>query len=106
MHDWASEEGSPVPLGVTWIPEERAYNFALYSKHADRVTLLLYEPGDVAHPVASFEFDHYRNKTGRVWHTRIPKRQMKSAISNATPAHTIVFANGCSIKRFTSGAWT
>ena len=39
--NWPSIEGSPMPLGVTYIPEERAYNFALYSKNATEVTLLL-----------------------------------------------------------------
>jgi glycogen operon protein len=39
---WAAAEGLPFPLGATWIEEQRAYNFALYSKHAHSVTLLLY----------------------------------------------------------------
>jgi hypothetical protein len=42
MHDWFTFEGSPSPLGVTWLEDEAAYNFALYSKHATAVTLLLY----------------------------------------------------------------
>ena len=33
-------------------PSER-YNFALYSKHAERVTLLLYAESDLVHPMAS-----------------------------------------------------
>lgn len=53
---WAQREGLPLPLGVTWIPEERAYNFAIYSKHVDGVTLLanchsvLSEPGSPRPP--------------------------------------------------------
>ena len=39
MHDWYAHEGSPSPLGVTWVEDEAAYNFALYSKHATAVTL-------------------------------------------------------------------
>ena len=39
---WAATEGLPFPLGPTRIEEEDACNFALYSKHAQSVTLLLY----------------------------------------------------------------
>ena len=54
---WATKEGSPVPLGATWVSEEQAYNFALYSKHAERVTLLLYASQDLVQPVFSYTFD-------------------------------------------------
>jgi pullulanase/glycogen debranching enzyme len=33
-----------------WIDEERAHNFSLYSRHADRVTLLLFGEEDAARP--------------------------------------------------------
>jgi len=46
MVTWVSIEGAPLPLGVTWIAEEQAYNFAVYSKHAARVTLLLCKDDD------------------------------------------------------------
>jgi glycogen operon protein len=38
MKSWAGIEGSSFPQGVSWIERERAYNFALYSKHAESVT--------------------------------------------------------------------
>ncbi len=38
--------GRPWPLGVEWVEEERAFNFALYSRHATGVTLLCYAKGD------------------------------------------------------------
>jgi len=38
---WAQAEGSPLPLGVTWIEEEQAFNFAVHSEHGESVTLLL-----------------------------------------------------------------
>jgi pullulanase/glycogen debranching enzyme len=44
---WAATEGLPFPLGPTRIEGERAYNFALYSKHAQSVTLLLYTESDI-----------------------------------------------------------
>jgi isoamylase len=69
---WSSREGSPVPQGVTWIAEEKAYNFALYSKHATAVTLLLYREDDGVRPQSSHRLDHRQHKTGRVWHCRIP----------------------------------
>ena len=69
---WASIEGSPLPLGALWIPEEQAFNFALYSKHAETVTLLLFAPEDLERPVARHELDFLKNKSGRIWHCRIP----------------------------------
>jgi len=68
---WSAAEGLPYPLGVTWIEEARSWNFALYSKHADAVTLLLYGE-DLIHPMLSHGFDYLRNKSGRVWHCRLP----------------------------------
>jgi isoamylase len=38
---WAQTEGTPLPLGVTWIEQDRAFNFAVHSEHAESVTLLL-----------------------------------------------------------------
>jgi hypothetical protein len=69
---WSTVEGSPVPQGVTRVEEEGAYNFALYSKHATAVTLLLYREDDLVQPQSSHRLDHRQHKTGRVWHCRIP----------------------------------
>ena len=71
MNDWFTTEGSLSPLGVTWVPAEEAFNFALYSKHATAVTLLLYASGDVIHPRRRLALDAIANKSGRVWHCRI-----------------------------------
>lgn len=79
MSRWASVEGSSFPLGMTWIAEEQAYNFALYSKHAARVTLLLYKEGDVIHPVFTYQLDYLQHKSGRVWHCRIPRHLTNEA---------------------------
>lgn len=51
-----SSEGLTFPLGATRIEEERAYNFALYSKHVQSVTLLLYTESDIVNPVLSYRF--------------------------------------------------
>ena len=76
---WAQIEGSPLPLGVTWMEDEQAFNFAIYSEHAENVTLLLYSPEDLANPLLTFQFDPVNNKSGRVWHCRIPHKQMINA---------------------------
>src|SRR5258707_8990517 len=69
---WEQVEGSPLPLGVTWIEEEQAFNFAVHAEHAESVTLLLYTPTDLVNPLLAYRFDFLRNKSGRIWHCRIP----------------------------------
>jgi len=76
---WAQQEGLPLPLGVTWLPDERAYNFAIYSKHADRVTLLAFREGDVVHPEFSLDLDYLHHKSGRVWHCRVAEDRLRGA---------------------------
>jgi isoamylase len=76
---WAATEGLPFPLGATRIAEENAYNFALYSKHAQSVMLLLYTGNDIVNPVLAYRFDYLKNKSGRIWHCRIPLASMKGA---------------------------
>jgi isoamylase len=75
---WEATEGLPFPLGPTRL-EEDAYNFALYSKHAESVTLLLYTKSDIVNPVLAYRFDYLKNKTGRIWHCRIPLASMRGA---------------------------
>jgi len=79
MSSWFSLEGEAFPLGATWIPEEQAYNFALYSKHATSVTLLLYDERDRVHSAAEFSLNHLRHKSGRIWHCRVPREAMQGA---------------------------
>jgi len=69
---WEQAEGTPLPLGVTWIEEEQAFNFAVHSEHAESVTLLLFSATNLVDPVLTFRFDFLRNKSGRIWHCRIP----------------------------------
>src|SRR6516225_8994609 len=76
---WTQTEGSPLPLGATWIEEERAFNFAVYAEYAEKVTLLLYSADDLANPILTFAFDYLHNKSGRIWHCRIPVHQMSNA---------------------------
>ncbi len=71
MMSWASVEGLPLPLGATWAADDLAYTFAIYARHAQQVTLLLYGD-DLRTPVLTHRFDPGRNKSGHVWHCRIP----------------------------------
>ncbi|HVO60110.1 MAG TPA: isoamylase [Terriglobales bacterium] len=76
---WAQIEGTPLPLGAAWIEDEQAFNFAVYSEHAESVTLLFYSPDDLASPLLTFQFDSLSNKSGRIWHCRIPRDQIRNA---------------------------
>ena len=74
---WAQTEGSPLPLGAIWIEEEQAFNFAVYAEPAESVTLLLYCAEELANPILTFPFDFVRNKSGRIWHCRLPLKEMR-----------------------------
>ncbi len=76
---WSSREGTPFPLGVRWIPEEQSYNFALYSKHAEEVELLFFAENRLEEPVYVYRFDMLRNKSGPIWHCRIPVERVNEA---------------------------
>ena len=76
---WAHVEGLPLPLGVSWIEEDHVFNFAVCAEHAESVKLSLYSPADLAKPVLTFRFDPIRNKSGRIWHCRIPRDQICDA---------------------------
>ena len=62
------EEGSCCPLGVTWIASRQGYNFALYSRWAHAVNLLLFRDRNDTSPVLTVPLIHPGHKTGRVWH--------------------------------------
>jgi glycogen operon protein len=76
---WSSTEGAPTPLGATWIEEEQAFNFSVFSEHAESMTLMLFSPADLGHPSFTFSFDFLRNKSGPVWHCRIPATTIGAA---------------------------
>ena len=59
--------GKPSPLGATW--DGMGVNFALYSRHAVEVALLLFDdPGD-RHPARTISLPE---RTGPIWHGYIP----------------------------------
>jgi isoamylase len=73
---WEQGEGAPLPLGVTWIEQEQAFNFAVHAEPAESVTLLFYASGDLVNPLLEYRFDFLHHKSGRVWHCRIPASQL------------------------------
>ena len=76
---WHAVEGTPSPLGVTWIEEEAAYNFALYSEFATHVALLLYSEPDLSIPTYEYLLDPLANKTGRIWHCQVRAHSVPQA---------------------------
>jgi isoamylase len=76
---WEQAEGSPLPLGVRWVEEQQAVNFAVHSEHAESVALLLFSATDLVNPVLTFRFDFLHNKSGRIWHCRIPITEIGEA---------------------------
>jgi glycogen operon protein len=77
--DWTATEGTRFPLGASWVEKDAAWNFALYSQHAESVTLLLYTERDLVNPVFGYHFDYLRNKSGRIWHCRVPQALLRGA---------------------------
>lgn len=69
--EWQKQQGSPTPLGASWLEGEQAYNFALYSRNATAVTLLLYSEADFVTPALTVSLEFPQNKSGRVWHCRL-----------------------------------
>lgn len=83
MNPWTAQEGAPAPLGVTWLHDEQAVNFALYSKHATAVTLLLYPHDDTTNPTREYRLNYLQHESGHVWHCRLPVPQLQSIVSYA-----------------------
>ncbi len=79
MKKWYAKEGAPHPLGVSYVAEEDAFNFALYTKSAARVELLFFKGDDDKVPVVTILLDPALNKTQRIWHYRIQKDELKGA---------------------------
>ncbi len=62
--------GFPYPLGAQ--VEETGVNFAVYSRHAERMWVELYDHVEDAHPSKAYELDPAQHRTGDVWHIWIP----------------------------------
>ena len=71
--------GRPWPLGVAWLADDNAFNFAIYSRHADRVTLLLYAGAAPETPLQEVPLRHPDHRSGNIWHCRLPARDLAGA---------------------------
>ncbi len=69
---WEKTDGTPRPLGVTWLEHDQQYNFALYAGDAATVTLQLYQKHELRVPCISVTLDPLLNKSGPIWHCRVP----------------------------------
>ncbi len=61
--------GSPIPHGV--FLHQGGINFTLFSRHATRVWLCLFDDVNAAQPVETVELDRTFNKTGDIWHIQV-----------------------------------
>ncbi len=61
--------GKPLPFGAT--PDERGTQFAVFSRHATAVSLLLFDRPQSAQPSHEIPLDPRLNRTGDVWHIRV-----------------------------------
>jgi isoamylase len=73
------KEGGLGPAGALWLEGEQAWNFALYSRHARGVALLLYSDDDFVRPVLELQLDPLRNKTARIWHCLVERKSAPAA---------------------------
>jgi glycogen operon protein len=79
MASWSQIEGSPQPPGCTWSESGQSFNFALFSRHATSVTLLLFTEGDLINPCLRIALDHLIHKSGRIWHCRVSVHEIGDA---------------------------
>jgi glycogen operon protein len=77
--EWDRKEGTPGPMGVTWIDSLNAWNFALYSRRATGATLLVYSAADQVRPLLEYKLDVRANKSGRIWHCWVPALRVPDA---------------------------
>lgn len=61
--------GEPIPFGATIL--NNGVNFAVFSRNATSVTLLLFENAEDSIPFAELVLDPVQNKTGDVWHIKV-----------------------------------
>ena len=66
----AVRPGTSSPVGPTLTAD--GVNFSVYSRHARRVDLLLFDAPDDATPARTVTLDPVTNRTGDYWHVRVP----------------------------------
>jgi glycogen operon protein len=63
------DAGNVLPMGA--VRTETGVNFAVFSRHACAVTLILFENSEPGSPFHEIRLDPKRNKTGDIWHCHI-----------------------------------
>lgn len=76
---FTASDGASFPPGAFWLPEEQAFNFSLFSRNATAITLLLYRADDLLTPCLRVCFCLPHNKTGDMWHARLPADRVGDA---------------------------
>ena len=66
----STDTGESAPLGAT--PCQWGVNFSIFSRHASRVELLLFDQEDDAKPAEVIRFDPFKNRTYFYWHAFVP----------------------------------
>ena len=61
--------GRPLPLGVHDCCD--GFNFAIFSRHAKQITLLLFDTARDSNPLLVVELDPVHHRTGDIWHVLI-----------------------------------
>ena len=79
MGSWRTVEGSPFPLGCSWVADENAYNFAIISSSATALRIRLFAAADLTNPIFALPLDPLVNKSETTWHCRISAAQAGDA---------------------------
>ncbi|HXZ24612.1 MAG TPA: glycogen debranching protein GlgX, partial [Nitrospiria bacterium] len=67
------QRGLSAPLGATVL--DGGVNFSVFSKHADRIELLLFDDEQAVKPARSIPLDPIRHRTYHYWHAFVPELQ-------------------------------
>ncbi|UCF96954.1 MAG: glycogen debranching protein GlgX [Spirochaetaceae bacterium] len=65
----ATRAGEPLPLGAT--PNDHGVQFAVFSRHATGVELLLFADAQEGTPTEVIRLDPRENRTGDIWHVQV-----------------------------------
>jgi glycogen operon protein len=65
--------GVSAPLGATFRPD--GVNFSVFSKHATRMELLLFDEETATHPARAIPLDPDEHRTYHYWHIFVPDLQ-------------------------------
>ena len=70
LKSFSVENGKALPLGATL--EAGGVNFAIFSRHATAITLILFESEKPDSPYKEIKLNEKANRTGDIWHCFIP----------------------------------